>query len=788
MADSDKRSERKGRGDGGGHERLPIKVILPKQYTERVVRRGGTPPKPFVPVDRDYRARLRTEVLAIREAVVPQVQRTGSAPVRVKLRTKAVAKSHRPDSLFAQASCPIIGAGYLGELFIKVTPQSLNRLAHAIAENTSDRIVKELSTVEDIEPVTPKFRRRNIDARDILRRSPRTKKGFMTRVRLFDFGRNDDQREHDEEFKEICRSRRLHVSQAGYSPASWVYGVECRTVEDVEALSRIVGVRSVTGMPLVGTIHPRTLNVRSLPKNLPRAGDVDGDLPVVVVVDSGIAEDVPELKTWVVGRIQDVAEQYRNPDHGTFVAGLICWGSQLNPNLAGVDTNPCGVFDLQVLPNPDPAKGETEGITEQEFLQSLETALKEHANRFKVWNLSIGTTEVCSLDDFSAFAEQLDNLQEKYEVSFVISAGNYDTLPLLDYPRTGEQLDDGRITSPADSVLGITVGSISHLNYAKNGPKTEHPSAFSRHGAGPNYIIKPDLVHYGGTCSTDAQHVAGVRSVHGAGTAEDLGTSFATPLVSRTLAHIYHQITPTPKPVLARALLTHHARDPRTGGRVPDGEENFFGFGRPSVAPLCLECSPYSSTLIFEDHLRPGYFLEWDDFPYPQSLRASGRYFGEIWMTVALAPARGARWGSEYCETHIDAHFGVYYWKEARKTKERRLTFKGLVPPEHKNPGLLYESYQVEHLRKWAPVRTYHGHLGEKGERGERWRLKVQLLTRHGVEDGEALKSQPFSLILTIMDPERKAPVYDEMAQVIRNRFRADNLGVRAAARIRART
>ena len=35
-----------------------------------------------------------------------------------------------------------------------------------------------------------------------------------------------------------------------------------------------------------------------------------------------------------------------------------------------------------------------------------------------------------------------------------------------------------------------------------------------------------------------------------------------------------------------------------------------------------------------------------------------------------------------------------------------------LVPPEHKNAGELYESYQVETLRKWAPVRTYYGNLG----------------------------------------------------------------------------
>ena len=129
-----------------------------------------------------------------------------------------------------------------------------------------------------------------------------------------------------------------------------------------------------------------------------------------------------------------------------------------------------------MIPNQDPEKGDTLALLESEFLVSLEEALTGHANKYKVWNLSLGTDTVCSLDEFSALAEELDNLQEKYQVSFVISAGNYDTPPLLDFPRTQEQLDAGRITTPADSVLGITVGAVSHVDYKKNGPKEHHPS------------------------------------------------------------------------------------------------------------------------------------------------------------------------------------------------------------------------------------------------------------------------------------------------------------------------
>jgi serine protease AprX len=767
-------------------ERLPIKLILPKQGTERTVPYGGSPPRPFRQVDASYRSSLSHQVSAIREALIPQLERMPSVPVRVKLLTKAVAKSHRPEQLFSHDTCPIIGAGSLGELFLKATIDGLSKLKNKIERNQSERIVKELSCVDTIEVVTPVYRRRGIEPNTILRGCPRGRRGFIARLRLFNIGSDEDQSSLISNFKNVCRIRRIRVNSDGYTAGNLVYAAECHSAADIQALSEVVGVRSVDSMPLVRIIQPQMYNNKPLPKLL-RRSDVQGDIPVVVVVDSGISTQIPELESWVVGRMSHVAPEYDNTDHGTFVAGLICWGSDLNPTIGGIDSNPCGVFDLQVIPNSDPGRGETDALTEQEFLISLETALREHANKYKVWNLSLSTDKVCSLDEFSPFAEELDNLQEKYEVSFVISAGNYNSPPLLDYPRNRKQLESGRITAPADSVLGISVGSISHVTYKRNGPKEHEPSSFSRHGAGPNYVIKPDLVHYGGSCSTDVTHITGVRSVNGAGSAENLGTSFATPLVSRTLAQIYHQITPCPKPVLARALLTHHARDPRSGDRVPDGEENFLGFGLPAPIPYCLECTPYTSTLVFDDQLRPGHFLEWDDFPYPASLCRDGRYFGEIWMTVAFSPARGSRWGSEYCETHIDAHFGVYQTRIYRETGERKREFVGLVPPEHKNPGILYESYQVEKLRKWAPVRTYYGNLGENGKSGDRWRLKVRLLTRHGIEDENLFGPQPFSLILTISDPQKKAPVYNDMARSVLNRFQSQNLAIRTSARIRAR-
>ena len=91
-----------------------------------------------------------------------------------------------------------------------------------------------------------------------------------------------------------------------------------------------------------------------------------------------------------------------------------------------------------------------------------------------------------------------------------------------------------------------------------------------------------------------------------------------------------------------------------------DGEREFDDFGMPVAVRSALECKPWSMTLVFEEQLRPGYFLEWDDFPYPPSLQKNGKFYGEISMTLAFPPRRNADYGAEYCETHIEASFGVF--------------------------------------------------------------------------------------------------------------------------------
>ena len=362
-------------GQSNPTERLFIKVILPHQGAERKVIASGAKPIPFRTVDMTFRKSLSTRIKAIDQIIRTSVDKVSAMPVRVKLIGKASAKSHRPESLFSSSTCPIIGAGKLGELFIKATASGLRKIDDMVLRGASDRIVKEISTVETIEPVTPSDRLGGQAAEDVLRTSPKVGTAYLTKVQLFDFN-DDDQEKLVDDFLARCKTTKIDVQKRGYSEKSYYYEAFCKSAGDVEKLSKVVGVRSIRRMPVIKTIRSHVVSQQALPSGLsePEGGVIS--CPIVAVVDSGISDKIPALNKWVAGRSSTVAAPYRNTWHGTFVAGLICWAKEFNQDLHEIDALPCSIFDLQVLPNDDPAAGDIDAITESQLLQDLERGFK----------------------------------------------------------------------------------------------------------------------------------------------------------------------------------------------------------------------------------------------------------------------------------------------------------------------------------------------------------------------------------------------------------------------------
>jgi serine protease AprX len=778
-------------------ERLYIKVILKDQAQEQKKPGGGKAPTPFKKVTPQFRQKLISSVGNVEQYLQRAPSQSKIVPARVTLEKKAQAKTHRPTRLFSADTCPIIGAGKPGELFVKMSPGGANALRHRIRVGISPHLEKAISTVREIAPIEARDRLAGIAPDVLFETAPKDGEHRLFKVTLFDYGNPDEQDASIIEFETLLFSRDIPGTREEMYKSQDVYTVRCKSADEIAFLSNAVMVRGIARVPVFRTLRDLRLNPRPMPTTLQKPCADPTDFPIVAVVDSGVSSKMPGLEEWVHKHLRFVAEEEENIYHGTFVAGLIVWGDELNSSLPEIGAHPCRVLDVHVLPNSDPSSGNVGVITEIELLNDLEGCLKRYANEVKVWNLSLGSDEVCQLDKFSDFAMQLDNLQEQYGVTFVVAAGNYQESPLLKYPRSKANEAKVRITTPADSVLAVSVGSISQIDHPSTGGRRGEPSPFSRNGPGPNFTIKPDLVHFGGNIGLDHSLPLGITSLgDGASVGENVGTSFSAPLIARQLAYVHHQITPAPSTTLARALLTHNARDLRTLSRVEDGDDRYLGFGIPLNIDRALECQPWQTTLVFEETLRPGYVLEWDNFPYPDSLKAGKKSRGEIWMTLAYPPKRNPAYGSEYCETYIEAHFGVIRDGKDKKTKQPKEIFKGLVPPEHNSPGELFESFQVERLRKWAPVRTYHTMI-PNGVIGKRWKLMVNMLTRHDVEkldQGDNQSSvapilQPFALILTISDPERRSvTIYDEMARILRTRFKSRNLQLRPTVEVRART
>ena len=275
---------------------------------------------------------------------------------------------------------------------------------------------------------------------------------------------------------------------------------------------------------------------------------------------------------------------------------------------------------------------------------------------------------------------------------------------------------------------------------------------------------KPDLTHYGGNCKPDFDYTqVGVRSLDGNGQiAEWIGTSFSTPLVTSILANIKSSIKDNTTPCLIRALAVHSAVL-KYNGLTPE-ELRYRGFGIPGELTSILTCSPWEATLIFEPELRAGFHFEKFPFPFPPCLfKGSDKVTGEVIMTLAYDPPIDPNSGSEYCRVNVDASLGTCEISDDTKPHKHKVQ----IHPEPKNKDLsaLYEDYQIKHGFKWSPLKVYRRYM-PKGVTGKTWNLRLSMLSRSNYT---VVAPQKVALIVTMRDPHRKFPVYDETINLMRN-------------------
>jgi len=291
--------------------------------------------------------------------------------------------------------------------------------------------------------------------------------------------------------------------------------------------------------------------------------------------------------------------------------------------------------------------------------------------------------------------------------------------------------------------------------------------------------VKPDLAHIGGALARDATVGHGLFSLLPTGDAEtSCGTSYAAPLVARTLAQLDAAIEGETKRETLLALLIHGARVPAplTDKTLMSVARDLVGFGMPTNAVDILQTDDHEIALVFESRILPNTEMNFQ-FAWPPSLvGADGTCRGVARVTLVARPPFDVRHGAEFVRVNLDA----------KLQQEHKGAWKGrLVPtflPEGASDGL--EQDRIEHALKWGPVKTYQGRFPKGVGASSNWRVQVEYIAR-------ALETMPpdgvpFTLVLTIADIEKAAPVFRELRQALRTQGVALS-DIHTAVRVRPR-
>ncbi|PCJ51631.1 MAG: hypothetical protein COA70_13835 [Planctomycetota bacterium] len=738
--------------------KLPIKVVSPSTGDYRGPRPAPQKSKIFVPVTDELRSELASQVDSVKSHFSAAFKANPDVPAvaRVTLRENALAKSHRPNRLFREQSCPVIGVDDAGELLVSVTPKGISGIDSDIRKGTTKELVANISAIESIRPWTKSDALRDEPVLEIARHSVK-RKAPAVRCELFRHSDPTLNRAVRVRFLSILKDLGLEdgASEVPYTKNSVVFSVPATTARQLNKVAGFVGVQSLTCFPSYGVVEASANVVGILTADKLPPPTVGKSYGVVGLIDSGTDPSNAHIQAWVEDRFDVVPRIEQQHGHGSFVAGLIAGAKSLNHGDDRFSDATAKIVDVAVFDK----NGQVE---EDDLLNAIDRSIKKFPH-VKVWNLSLNLNSSCSATEFSSFAAALDERSQIHGVLFVISAGNYRDTPLRSWPPDGT-IDDDKISPPGDSVRGLTVGAIAHKTTASTIVGEEHPSPFSRRGPAPAFLWKPELSHYGGNCCENGTFLqSGVISINDDGRlVENVGTSFSTPMVSAIAAGVWNELesgNQEVSPLLVKALLVHSAFQKR----VPEDMQSVYygGLGIPGNVSEILECSESSATIILKIPLLAQGLFEKFPFPIPKCLQGTGKLRGEIFMTLAHDCPLDSSFGFEYCRSDVKASLGTYSVDAESGTMRHSRKVDSV--PKTSDSGL--EESQIRAGHKWSPIKLYHRNF-KRGPAGADWRFFLDRVDR---SENPSKIAQDVLLILTIRSEDSIGglPVYDELVRMM---------------------
>ena len=516
--------------------------------------------------------------------------------------------------------------------------------------------------------------------------------------------------------------------------------------------------------------------------------------PVVGIVDGGVA-DYSKLSAWKAGGTDLIPLADRHVGHGTFIAGLVAAGRTLNPHFEPkLERTGCRYYDIPMVPRQSLMTDYYDTL--YDFLDQLnvEVGRAKSDTGVRVFNLSLGSPSLRQGLGYSVFAQALDEITMEQDVLFVVSAGNLPgTEARIPWPADGNSAvrmlaggsaTDERITAPAENLLGLTVGAVNPPGIAGHSP--DLPTTYTRRGPGVGGARKPDLCHYGGV-SRRGSNTTGLFSLDARERLVDNnGTSFSAPLVAATAATLDHRLEGMVSRETLIALMVHRAERSKAMQHpaLSHIARDFVGFGMAPTADMCLTDKMHTVTLVFSEVLRVGHKLDFV-FSWPRSLVTDkGKCRGQVDLTLAYSPPIDGQFDTESLRVQLEASLQQIEVDKStgeEDPKTRLSHYDNSLPKE-----LDYtEKYLLKHGLKWTPVKRYVLSMPRGRGTSSNWRLVLRSSARAGAlypQDGV-----PFTITMTITDPQGEAAIYDE----VRNQIRGLGLAladITVAHRVRPRT
>lgn len=691
-------------------------------------------------------------------------------PVGVILKEKATAKSHREsiEKVFVDENSKITSIGFSPReelLFALNTKEHIKKIGNTLEQPKENK--KGISAISRIEKYKPVIEE-GINLKGKLK------------IKLIPYQDEATRKYLQTSFKEFCRQHNVAVKKCNYSLSSDIYKTGNVTQDALDEISNFNGVLSIESMPTYDFGPEWMAENKEVDIKLP---DQNKEYPKLGVLDSGISK-IDHLSPWICGEMSPYTEDELDRTHGTFVAGVLLYGDVLeDKQLVGCEE--CKIFDGAVI--SDEKLGP---IDEDELIDNIREIISKNKDEIKIWSLSIGSKKEASLVTFSDFGMGLDAIQDANKVLIIKSVGNCQNFT------QGHPVS--RISESADSVRSVVVGSIAHYQSQTDISPVNHISPFSRIGPGPQHIIKPDMVQYGGNSGLSAGGVridSGVLSFSTDGKVVcKCGTSFSTPRISSLMTNLNHNLRGDFNELLIKTLTIHSARYPLEIKDSMDEKILRYGFGLPPSVDDILLNSPNEITLILQDNLPKGHFIEVLDFPFPESLvDRKGHYNAEVIVTLVNQQLLDDSQGKEYCQSDIEVAFGTYDTTTKRDTSKSfiknpigrenpaNILRKDLYSKKVKRTGTAIEPLLIQN-GKYHPVKKFHCDLSRMTEANKlkyittqkHWFLKLNGFYRCKTERiSEELGielSQRFCLAITIRDRSGKHDVYNQVAQFLDQR------------------